>query len=207
MNDNSLLPLVLGCSPRAGGNSDAAADLFVRGLAAGPHEVAVRQLRDSMVLPCVSCGLCSRCPGSACPLEEQDASGPLLRAMAAAPALCLVSPIYFYHLPAQLKALVDRTQPFWEAKRHGVAMEAVRPGRPAWVILLAARPRGARLFEGSLLTLRYCFAAMGVVLMEPLCLYGLDGPGDLAADPRSRDAVLAYARQGRSRFLGSSGQG
>lgn len=204
---NSILPCLLGCSPRAIGNSSTAADLFYRELGADPEVIERRSLKDHTVLPCVACGRCSRHPGSACPFEQRDTSGPLLRSLAAAPALCLVSPIYFYHLPAQFKALVDRTQPWWEAKRQGVDMGIPRRKRPAWLILLAARPKGERLFEGSLLTLRYCFDALGIKLMEPLCLYGLDAPGDLAADPESRAAVSRYARNARSRFLGLRSQG
>ena len=205
MNSNSL-PLVLGCSPRPGGNSDAALALFTQGLAAAPESLAVRQLRDHQVLPCVACGSCARRPGSACPFEQRDTSTVLLHALNTAPALCLVSPMYFYHLPAQLKALVDRTQPFWEAWRHGMT---TGPGfkRTAWVILLAARPKGQRLFEGSLLTLRYCFDALGIDMAEPLCLYGVDAPGDLAADPQCRAAVAAYAQNARPVFFGTPKQG
>ncbi len=197
---NAALPCMLHCSPRPSGNSAAALELFFQGLDAGPKDVQRLFLREHSIQPCAGCGRCARHPGLRCPFEAKDGSAPLLRALETAPALCLVSPIYFYHLPAQFKALIDRTQPFWEARQHGVASRP-KQGRPVWAILLAARPKGAKLFEGSLLTLRCCFDNMGLSLRDPLCLYGLDGPGDLAANPEAREAVTAYARAARERFL------
>jgi hypothetical protein len=57
---------------------------------------------------------------------------------------------------------------------------------------LAARARGEKLFEGSLLTLRYALAALNMRLAEPLLLRGLDGPGDLRGRPEAARAVIAY---------------
>ncbi len=208
-------PFILGCSPRAGGNTDEAARLFARGFSKSAGFAALPLfLRDHRVEPCVSCYACTgsaraaagqKTPSGAfaaqgdefgaafgCPLSLRDQSAPLLRALYGAPALCLAAPIYFYHLPAVLKALVDRTQPFWTMHEAGDSRLRNRPWRTCHVILAAARHKGEQLFTGSLLTLRTALAPLRVKLAEPLLLRGLDGPGDLAADSGLADAVLRY---------------
>lgn len=106
------------------------------------------------------------------------------------PVSVIVSPIHFYHLPARLKALLDRSQYSWHLP------PGEKPGRDAKlaVVLLAARRRGARLFEGSLLTLRYVASALGLELVEPLTLYGLDAPDALSRDGEAQARVREYAR-------------
>ena len=127
-------------------------------------------------------------------MEGQDEVNLLLSALCSPnpglPVNVIVSPIHFYHLPARLKALLDRSQYSW----HLPPQE--KPGRDAKlaVVLLAARRQGARLFEGALLTLRYVAAALGLTLLDPLTLYGLDAPNALSGDAEARTRVRNYAR-------------
>lgn len=184
--------LVLACSPRRGGNTDTAAALVAAALAspAGDHGRTpdeIRRVADLDIGPCLACDACAASPGSC---ARTDAALPLLAALAAAPAACLVSPIYFYHLPAQAKALVDRAQAFW----HLPPGRKPGGGRRLGVVLLGARPRGEHLFTGALLTLRYTAQALGLVLADPLLLYGLDGPGALRGRPDLAARVTEYGR-------------
>ncbi len=133
-----------------------------------------------------------------CPLTLKDDSAALLRSLCRAPALYLVSPIYFYHLPAQFKALIDRLQPFWAMKEAGDPALAALPERLCHAILIAGRPRGEKLFEGSLLTLKTALGALRVRLAPPLLLRGLDGPADLRNNPELAEQVAEYGRQAAS---------
>lgn len=182
-------------------------------------------LRDYQVLPCVACDACAvharnlarhldrheagqetgqetgqdgrsllmNLPLLGCPLSKRDDSATLLRALALAPLVCISAPVYFYHLPALLKGLLDRLQAFWALRENGIRLFG--PPRPCAVMLMGARPRGPKLFEGSLLSLRYALAQTGLEVGESLLLYGLDGPGDLAANARAREETRACARQ------------
>jgi multimeric flavodoxin WrbA len=195
-------PLILACSPRPQGNCDLAAGLFAqalgqaRGLASPPP---VTRLRSFRIAPCLACSACARPDPSSplafrCPQSARDDSVPLLRALTLAPALCLVAPIFFYHLPSPLKALLDRTQPFWLRRET-----ASFPPRICRAILIAGRSRGKKLFEGSLLTLRYALAPLNVRLADPLLLRGLEAPGDLLSSPKAVQAVCDYGRQAGDR--------
>ena len=160
----------------------------------GPETALYDQARVKALFGQTEDGLGDGLPRLGCPLAAKEHSAPLLNFLAEAPALCLASPIYFYHLPALLKALLDRTQPFWHLNDMGI--DCFRGGeRTCHVILIGARPQGKRLFEGSLLTLKYALAALRIKLAEPLLLYGLDQPSALADDSRARKRVLEYAKQ------------
>ena len=182
--------LVLSCSPRKAGNSDSAAELVGREFAARRPglSLSVRRLSDIDIRACTACDYCAAHPGR-CSMAGLDETNRLLSALCAPspelPVSVIVSPIHFYHLPARLKALLDRSQYSWQ-----------KPGRDAKlaVVLLAARRRGARLFEGSLLTLRYVASALGLELVEPLTLYGLDAPDALSRDGEAQARVREYAR-------------
>ena len=172
------------CSPRRGGNSDTAVRLMRQGLGVPCVEYRVA---DKGIRPCSSCGFCDAHPGL-CSLDVPgDGARELFDAMCRAPLSILVSPVYFYHLPAQAKAWIDRTQRFWSCR--------TKPGegRPVTAVLFGARPRGDKLFEGAERTLRYMALALGLEWTEPLRLYGLDGPHDLAAGAEASERVLDFA--------------
>lgn len=172
-------------------------------------------LRSHRVEPCVSCHACAHAarnttardpeetgasgpeplPRFGCPLTAGDDSAPLLDMLANAAGLCLVAPIYFYHLPAALKALVDRTQPFWALREAGVTRYSGQKPRTCHVILLAARTRGEKLFEGSLLTLKYALEPLTIRLAEPLLLHGLENPPDLLGQPGAIRSIVAYGEK------------
>lgn len=184
-------PLVVAGSARRGGNTDTAAALVGSILGAKVLRVA-----DLQVSPCMSCGFCDAHPG-VCALDnmsgvtaEQDGIVTLLNAIATSPVACFVSPIYFYHLPAQVKAMVDRAQAFWalpQAQKPG-------QGRALGVVLLAARARGDKLFEGTLATLRIFCDVLGMTLAEPLLLRNLDAPQALSVNIEAQVRITEYAQ-------------
>lgn len=184
---------VLAGSPRAGGNSDAAADLFARGAEEAGAAVRRAALRDFRVFPCTGCGACA-IPPHACVLAQDDSAEELFALCLGAAALCLAAPVYFYHLPALLKAWIDRGQSLYQRREAGDPALAGLPRRPAHVCLVAGRPRGEQLFSGSLLTLKYFFAPMGLDLAAPLTFRGVDEPGDLLADAAACAALRAAGR-------------
>ena len=183
-------PLLLCASPRAG-NSLAGAALFRAGFnrrAAAPLLPPALRLRDYPLAPCLGCEACAR-PDAACPQAAGDKSAELFRLLLAAPLLALASPVYFYHLPAQLKALLDRCQFHY---RRALREKNTAPPRPAFIMLIAARRKGRLLFQGSLLSLRLALGALNFRLEAPLLLRGLDGPEDLTAYPETQKSLELY---------------
>lgn len=173
-------------SPRAGGNSDAAADLLAD-LVSG----AVLRLRDFDVLPCTGCGACART--GRCVLASEDRAEELFGHVEAASGLILTAPVYFYHLPAQAKAWIDRSQSRYLAREGGMRPRGSR--RRAHAVLLAGRPRGERLFAGILSTLRYFLDVLDFDLVDTALARGVDAPGDVLANAEARRAVCELGQR------------
>lgn len=161
--------------------------------AAGAH-VEVLQVRDYTIVPCQGCMACMRHPRHTCVLAGQDDAQTLLAALHAAPLLIITAPIYFYHLPASFKALIDRGQAAWVA-RHTTQGQAQGQARQAVVALVAGRPRGAKLFEGSLLTLRYFLEPFDFAIAKDHCLAGYDGPSALQSDSAACEGLYTLGVQ------------
>lgn len=188
-------PVIFLCGPRAGGNSDTAGLAFADGVTRAGRVPRVIALRELAVAPCRGCGACAGA-GHRCPLDrEGDAAASVFAAMDAAPFVAFAAPIYFYHLPALFKALIDRAQRRYEIRAATGATPAAggagQATRPAYPLLVAGRPQGERLFEGALLTLKYFLWPFGFALARPWLQRGLDAPGDLAAKAEGLAALGA----------------
>ena len=172
------------CSPRASGNTDLMVHNFVQGVRAGGGSVEVSYLRDYTVQPCAACHYCAKDADADCPLAKRDDAEILFRQIKEAPLVCLVSPIFFYHLPAQLKCLIDRAQRYWMRRqsRFKNSLDWPPPSRPCFIGLVAARTRGEKLFDGSMLTLKYFFDVFDIRVVDGCQLTGYDQPDDLARD-------------------------
>ncbi|MCA1946290.1 MAG: NAD(P)H-dependent oxidoreductase [Desulfovibrio sp.] len=180
------------CSPRPKGNSDAALALLLAECAAVGVPAERLSLRSACVLPCLGCQRCALPPGGLCVQSPKDQSAQLFAPLLTAPAVCFAAPIYFYHLPSGFKAFIDRAQSFYARRERGDAVMRALPPRKAYVVLVAGRTRGERLFEGALLTLKYFLEPFNITLADPCLLRGVDQPGDLAR--LAIDEVTAYAR-------------
>jgi multimeric flavodoxin WrbA len=183
------MPLIISLSPRAGGNCDQAADLYARALGGGSR---VLSLRDHRVGPCTGCGACAA--DGVCILSGDDDAENLFAQLDLAAGLVLAAPVYFYHLPSQAKAWVDRSQSRYLARLAGLGARG--PIRPAHVILVAGRSQGEKLFEGILTTLRYFFDALDFRIEGTALLRGLDAAGDFSRDRQSMEAVRDLAGRG-----------
>lgn len=185
------------CGPRAGGNSDTAGLTFADGLAGAGLSPRVVALRERVVAPCQGCQACAG-PGHRCPLNRAgDAAEALFDMIETSPVAAFAAPIYFYHLPALFKGFIDRVQRRYAARVAAMAAadgQAAPAPRPAYVLLVAGRPRGERLFEGSLLTLKYFLWPLGREIAGSCLLRGQDAPGDLAGDAASLERIGALAR-------------
>ena len=102
--------LILSGSPRKGGNSDILCDEFARGAQESGHEVEKIRVAAKKVAPCSGCYYC-RDHGGEC--AHRDDMAEILQKMIDADVLVLASPVYFYSIDAQLKAVIDRTVARW----------------------------------------------------------------------------------------------
>jgi multimeric flavodoxin WrbA len=101
--------LILSGSPRKGGNSDILCDEFVRGAQDTGHTVEKIFIRDQKIGYCNACYACRE--SGVCVLK--DGMQEVLEKMAWADVIVMASPVYFYSIDAQMKAVIDRTLAQW----------------------------------------------------------------------------------------------
>ena len=105
--------LAISASPRRGGNSDVLCDEFLKGAAQSGHEVRKIRLAEKKIAPCAACYGCMESHVCA----RRDDMAEVLDALKAADAIVLASPIYFYSISAQMKAMIDRCMADYQSIR------------------------------------------------------------------------------------------
>lgn len=101
--------LILSGSPRKGGNSDILCDEFARGAAKSGNEVEKICISEKNIACCKACYACKT--NGICVIKDDMAD--VLQKIIDADVLVLASPVYFYSIDAQLKAVIDRTVARW----------------------------------------------------------------------------------------------
>ena len=104
---------------------------------------------------------------------------PLLRQ---AEVVVIASPIFFYNMTAQLKAVIDRCQTFW-ARKYKLKLKDPGANMRRGFLLSVGATRGKNLFEGLHLTAQYFFDAIWASYDGNLTYRGIEGPKDMAGHP------------------------
>lgn len=101
--------LILSASPRKQGNSDILCDEFALGAREAGHEVEKVRIAEKNIGYCRGCYACK--DTGICAIKDDMAE--LLQIMIDADVIVFASPVYFYSVDAQLKAVIDRTVARW----------------------------------------------------------------------------------------------
>ena len=104
--------LVLFCSPNGHGHTRMLLDSFLEGFK-GKKEWEIKEIDvyDLHPNPCIACGACAKKEG--CKFSDLDGFDKELRK---SDLLVVASPVYNASFPAPMKALLDRTQRYFEAR-------------------------------------------------------------------------------------------
>ncbi|WP_296031384.1 flavodoxin family protein [uncultured Treponema sp.] len=97
--------LVLNGSVRRGGNTELLAQSFAEG-ARKNNSVEIVSVADFKVNPCIGCNSCFKREGNAC--FQNDDMTKIYKKLKNTDILVIASPVYFYGISAQLKAVIDR---------------------------------------------------------------------------------------------------
>ena len=97
--------LVITGSPHKTGTSSVLADRFISGAQQAGHEVIRFDAAFKDIHPCIAC---EKCHTTAEGCVFKDAMKELNPHLISADAIVFVSPIYYYGISAQLKAVIDR---------------------------------------------------------------------------------------------------
>jgi multimeric flavodoxin WrbA len=166
----------------------------LKGVRRGGGEVEIVRLCSLHIQACTNCGQCDET--GICVFKDDMTD--LYEKIIAAQKIILAAPIYFYGIPAQAKAFVDRTQALWNRKRLLIARGEYRhdPLRHGFLVSVAAT-KGARVFDGARLTMTYAYDAMDFNYEGEFLVRGVDKCGEMAA----RTETLKEAEDAGMSFL------
>ena len=97
--------VVLAGSVRKGGNTDLLVQAFADG-AEKNNTVEIISVADYKVNPCIGCNTCFEREGHEC--FQTDDMQQIYEKLKLADILVIASPVYFYGVSSQLKAIIDR---------------------------------------------------------------------------------------------------
>jgi multimeric flavodoxin WrbA len=167
-------------SPRRNGNTTLLLNQAVQGALDTGAQVEKIVLRDLKMSPCLEIYGCKergRC-------IIQDDFQKVFDQLLSCHGLMLASPIFFYTVSAHTKILMDRCQSLWVKKYwiDKIPYGQSKPKRKGLFISVGAT-KGKRLFEGTLLTLRYFFDILDAEFWKALLYRELDAEGEVLKHP------------------------
>jgi multimeric flavodoxin WrbA len=164
-------------SPRIGGNTDLLLDGALSGARSQGADVEKLVVDRLNISPCREYYGCLE-DGNCVIRDDMDG---LYAKLLEADGIVLASPMFFYGITAQLKALIDRSQALW-ARKHILKQNWPGAGRKGAFIAVGAT-KGEKLFDGSIATVKYFFKTIGVEYAEELLIRGVDQKGDIQKHP------------------------
>ncbi len=170
--------LVLYGSPRRKGNTATLLKEAVIGAREAGAVVEEIFLRDLKMSPCLEIYGCKK--SGRCAINDDFQS--IYDKLIACDGLMIASPIFFYTVSAHTKILMDRCQSFW-VKKYWLDQPSKHPIKRNALFISVGATKGAKLFDGALLTMKYFLDAVDMKLWKPLVYRGLDFEGDVLKFP------------------------
>ena len=172
--------LIISGSPRKGGNTELLAEAFAKG-AAEHHHVEIVSVRDYKVNPCLGCNACFKTDGIC---AQKDDMAIIYEKMSRADMLVIASPVYFYSISAQLKAVIDRF--------HNPIRDSFHIKKMA--LLLVGAASLSELFNAVLTEYNLCLNFFNLEDAGKVLVRGVKDKGDI----KSTDALNEAYKFGRS---------
>ncbi len=169
-------------SPRKGGNTQTLLAEAVRGAKELGAEVTVHDLNWMNIRPCQHCGGCDNEARCILPDDMQM----IHQQIREADRIILASPIFFFGLSAQTKAMIDRCQAFWAAKYlHKKPIPEGPRGRKGLLLLVGGMVKDEKNpgFECSGVTAKAFFRTVNVPKHEMLGYGSVDEKGAILKHP------------------------
>jgi len=167
-------------SPRKGGNTDILLDEALKGAAEAGAEVSTIRCCDLKMSGCQECGGCDK-TGQCVVNDDMQSVYPMLEQ---ADAIILASPIFFYSITSQAKALIDRCQAAWCKRMLNKAPERRRSydGGRGYLICVGAT-KGGNVFEGAKLVAKYFYDALDMSFEGGVFVKSVEGKGAIVDHP------------------------
>jgi len=166
-------------SPRIEGNADILLAETLKGIPESGHEVRLFRLNFMNIKTCQDCGGCEK-TGKCVINDDMDE---VYDAIRGADRVILASPVFFFALTAQSKAMIDRCQAFWCEK---YLLKRSIPGGPVGrrgLLLLVGGMKKEVGVQCGEATAKAFFRTISVPEHETLSFLGVDAKGAILEHP------------------------
>jgi multimeric flavodoxin WrbA len=167
-------------SPRRKGNTAVLLDQAVQGAVDAGARVEKVILRDLKMSPCLEIYGCKKTGRCVIQDDFQKIHDQLLEC----DGLMVASPIFFYTVSAHMKILMDRCQSLW-VKKYWIdkVPYGQQKARRKGLFISVGATKGKRLFDGTLLSIKYFFDVLDTEIWKALLYRGIDFEGDVSKHP------------------------
>lgn len=198
-----MLILGLQGSPRKKGNTSHLLSLCMAEAEQAGALTHTIEVDSRHILPCKEYLVCDK--KGYCPIED-DMKKEIFSLLRKADVVISASPVFFYNVTAQLKALMDRCQTFW-ARKYRLKLRDPGAKMRRGAFLSVAATKGKTLFDAVELTTKYFFDAIDAKYEGNLTYRGIEHAKDMAHHPSAREDVANFMKHlltpfsGRKRIL------
>jgi len=164
-------------SPRKHGNTDLLLDEALKGAESQGAEIERIVINNLEIKPCTEdygCAITGIC-------TIRDDMDDIYTKLLDADRIIVASPMFFYSMPSQLKALIDRSQALW-SRKYLLKWDLPDGDRKGAFIAVGAT-KGKNLFDGAKLTMKYFYYAIHVEYVDNLLIRQVDQKGEIKEHP------------------------
>lgn len=166
-------------SPRENGNTELLLSETIRGIETLRLKVKTFNLNLMNIKPCQDCGGCEKT--GECIIDDDMSK--IYQEIRTADRIILASPIFFFGLSAQSKAMIDRCQSFWSEKY--LLKKPILEGkyRRRGLLLLIGGMKKDIGVQCSDVTAKAFFRTISVQEHKTLSFLGIDAKGAITSHP------------------------
>jgi multimeric flavodoxin WrbA len=187
---NNMKVLGIMGSPRKMSNTDILLDKALEGAREAGAEVEKVLVSKLKISPCLEIYACLK--DGNCAIKDDMQL--LYKKLMEADHIILASPMFFYGITSQAKAIIDRCQALW-VRNHVLGMgkddNRIRRG----VFISVGATKGRKLFDGAILTVKYFFDAIGVKYFGDLLIRGVDKKGQIEEHPATLEDAFRLGQE------------
>jgi len=188
--DSNMKVLGIMGSPRRKSNTEILLDKALEGAEEAGAEVEKVLVSKLKISPCLEIYACLK--DGNCAIKDDMQL--LYKKLLEADHIVFASPMFFYGITSQAKAIIDRCQALW-VRRHVLGMgkedNRVRGG----VFISVGATQGKKLFDGAVLTVKYFFDAIGVKYSGDLLVRGIDTKGQIEEHPAALEDAFRLGQE------------
>jgi multimeric flavodoxin WrbA len=178
-------------SPRKNGNTETLLKEVVRGVEHVGHSVDIFYLNTMNIKPCQDCGGCNT-TGKCILSDDMDQVNEAIRC---ADRIILASPIFFFSLSAQAKAMIDRCQSFWCEKY--LLKKPIAPGsagRKGLLLMIGGMKKDIGIHCGEACAKAF-FRTISVPEHETIYYLGIDSKGEILKHPTAMNEAFEAGKK------------